>query len=220
MKNINSSDIDDSPKHNAFFISIEGIDGSGKSTNVEFIRKYLQDNGCEVIVTREPGGTPIGEQIRQLLLNSKSMDSITELLLMFASRQELISNVIVPNLKKGISVIADRFTDSSIAYQGGGRNIGVDKVAKLFSLLVPNITPKLTFLFDVPLEIAVKRVNNHKTKDRIENEPVDFFKRVQDVYYKIAEEEPTRVKVIQTNQSIPQTQAIIVSYLNDLLRHS
>ncbi len=210
----------DDKKARAFFISVEGIDGAGKSTNVEFIRKYLQDKGYAVIVTREPGGTVIGEEIRKLILYGKNIDRVTELFLMFASRQELIKDVIIPNLEKGVSVIADRFIDSSVAYQGAGRNIGVEKVLSLLSLLEPKITPDLTLLFDVPIELAIKRINNNKNKDRIENESIDFFKRIQKAYNKIAVDEPNRVKVIQTNQSIYHTQSIIINYLDKFFKPS
>ncbi len=210
----------DDKKARAFFISVEGIDGAGKSTNVEFIRKYLQDKGYAVIVTREPGGTVIGEEIRKLILYGKNIDRVTELFLMFASRQELIKDVIIPNLEKGVSVIADRFIDSSVAYQGAGRNIGVEKVLSLLSLLEPKITPDLTLLFDVPIELANKRINNNKNKDRIENESIDFFKRIQKAYNKIAVDEPNRVKVIQTNQSIYHTQSIIINYLDKFFKPS
>lgn len=117
-------------------------------------------------------------------------------------------------------MIADRFIDSSLAYQGAGRNIGVEKVSSLFSLIEPSIIPDLTLLFDVPLEVAIKRINNNKNKDRIENESIDFFKRIQKAYNKIAEADPNRVKVIQTNQSISQTQSIIINYLDKFFKHS
>ncbi|HMT02678.1 MAG TPA: dTMP kinase [Burkholderiales bacterium] len=210
----------DYKKARAFFISVEGIDGAGKSTNVEFIRKYLQDKGYAAIVTREPGGTVIGEEIRKLILYGKNIDRVTELFLMFASRQELIKDVIIPNLENGVSVIADRFIDSSIAYQGAGRNIGVDRVLSLLSLLEPKIIPDLTLLFDVPIELAIKRINNNKNKDRIENESIDFFKRIQKAYNKIAADEPNRVKVIQTNQSISTTQSTIINYLDKFFKPS
>jgi dTMP kinase len=201
------------------FISVEGIDGAGKSTHVAFIREYLEDKGFQVVVTREPGGTKLGEKIRDILLHSDSdIHPITELCLLFASRQELISQVIEPNLANGICVIADRFIDASIAYQAYGRNIGRDKLDKIVSLLEPSLITDLTFLFDVPLDMAFNRVSKNKQKDRIEQENSDFFATVQNAYRMIADNEPERVKVITTNQVIEKTQILLASYLSQLIR--
>lgn len=203
-----------------FFISVEGIDGAGKSTHVSFIKQYLEDKGYQVIVTREPGGTPLGESIRNLLLNSKDMHKITELLLMFASRQELLKSVIVPNLESGVCVVADRFLDASIAYQGYGRKIGIEKVSKVIELLEPQLQTNLTFLFNVPLSLALKRVSRNKEKDRIESEGEDFFATVQNSYLRIAEKEPGRVKLINTNQPLEKTQILVAWHLDQLLSSS
>ena len=172
------------------FISVEGIDGAGKSTHVEFIREYLQNKGLEVIVTREPGGTVVGEKIRELLLTSEHMHHNTELLLYFASRQEIIRQVIVPNLEAGVCVIADRFVDASIAYQGGGRELGVDKIKLVYGLLEPTLTTDMTFLFDVPLSLAMDRLSRGRELDRIELESREFFARVQNTYHQLAADEP------------------------------
>ncbi len=201
------------------FISVEGIDGAGKSTHVNFISNYLKDKGYEVVTTREPGGTVLGEKIRDLLLHhNEEIHRITELLLMFASRQQLIAQLIEPNLVKGVCVIADRFIDASIAYQAYGRGIGRDKLDKVISLLEPNYTTDLTFLFDIPLNLAFTRLNKNRQKDRIEQETVDFFADVQNAYQMIAKNEPDRVKVITTNQVKEKTRVLLASYLDQLIK--
>lgn len=199
------------------FISVEGIDGAGKSTHVEFIREYLKSKGLEVIVTREPGGTVVGEKIRELLLTSEHMHHNTELLLYFASRQEIIRQVIVPNLEAGVCVIADRFVDASIAYQGGGRELGVDKIKLVYGLLEPTLTTDMTFLFDVPLSLAMDRLSRGRELDRIELESREFFARVQNTYHQLAADEPLRIKKIMTNHPIAHTREQLVRHLEHLL---
>lgn len=199
------------------FISVEGIDGAGKSTHVNFISEYLQGKGKKVVITREPGGTQLGEQIRNLLLHSSDMHRNTELLLMFASRQELVDKVLCPNLQKGICVVADRYVDASLAYQGAGRELGLHKIRQVMSWLEPMLLPDLTFLFNVPLSLAFTRVDRKKDKDRMEQEGQDFFSRVQNAYLDIAKEEPERMKVIPTNQAKTRTRAQIIRYLDKLL---
>lgn len=199
------------------FISVEGIDGAGKSTHVEFIREYLQNKGLEVIVTREPGGTVVGEKIRELLLTSEHMHHNTELLLYFASRQEIIRQVIVPNLEAGVCVIADRFVDASIAYQGGGRELGVDKIKLVYGLLEPTLTTDMTFLFDVPLSLAMDRLSRGRELDRIELESREFFARVQNTYHQLAADEPLRIKKIMTNHPIAHTREQLVRHLEHLI---
>jgi dTMP kinase len=199
------------------FISVEGIDGAGKSTHIAFISEYLKNLGYPVTLTREPGGTDLGEKIRGLLLNSTNMHKITELLLMFASRQELIHNVIMPNLDNGVCVIADRFIDASIAYQGIGRGLGIDTVEKVISILEPQITTDLTILFDTPLPIALHRVSRSRNKDRIENEADNFFSAVQKAYHDIVKLAPHRVKLISTDQPKEDTQKMIATLLANLV---
>ena len=199
------------------FISVEGIDGAGKSTHVKFIQEHLESHGHKVIVTREPGGTELGERIRDLLLNSSDMHEITELLLMFASRQELIDKVISPNLEQGVTVIADRFIDASTAYQGFGRGIGVDKINMLIKLLEPSLTTNLTFLFDAPLDLACARVEKNQNKDRIEQEEEEFFSKVLNGYYAVAKAEPSRVKIICTDREKAMTRAEIAKHLDELI---
>jgi dTMP kinase len=204
-------------KQRGIFLSVEGIDGAGKSTHVEFIRDYLHSKGLEVVITREPGGTIIGEKIRELLLNSEHMHHNTELLLYFASRQEIIRQVIVPNLEAGRCVLADRFVDASIAYQGGGRMLGVAKVKQIYAMLEPTLTTDLTLLFDVPLSLAMERLNRGRELDRIELESQEFFARVQNTYYQLEAEEPERIKRIMTNQPLQVTRNDILAQLDKLL---
>ncbi len=205
-------------KKRGLFISVEGIDGAGKSTHVRFIQEYLQQNGKDVITTREPGGTELGEKIRDLLLHhNKAMHKITELLLMFASRQELIHNIIEPSLNDGICVIADRFIDASIAYQGAGRGVGIENIKKIISILDPVVNTDLTILFDTTLDVAFGRITRNRNKDRIENETADFFATVQQAYRDIALKDPKRVKIITTDQHIDKTRELIVQQLDILL---
>ena len=200
------------------FISVEGIDGAGKSTHLEFIGNYLETKGIKSIVTREPGGTEIGEMLRDILLHSKhNIHRVTELLLMFASRQELIHNVIMPNLDRGIWVIADRFIDASIAYQGVGRKIGVEAVRQVANLLEPHLQTDLTFLFDVSLDKALRRVAKHGKQDRIEREEEGFFASIQQAYWELAKAEPQRIKVLNTDKTKEETRATISLYLDKFL---
>jgi dTMP kinase len=200
------------------FITVEGIDGVGKSTHVKFIEEYLQEKGFKTITTREPGGTDLGEQFRALLLSNKSqMHRITELLLMFASRQELIANVIAPNLNNGVCVISDRFIDASVAYQGIGRKIGIEKLNNIIALLEPQLVPDLTLLFDAPVDLTFSRVGKHVEKDRIEQEDKNFFIEVQQAYYSIAKKDEQRVKIIKTDQPKDQTRLTIIKYLDNLI---
>lgn len=201
-----------------FFISVEGVDGSGKSSHLPFMQECLEMYGYKVILTREPGGTVIGEKIRDLLLHtSEDMERMTELYLLFASRQELIKNIILPTLEKGVCVLIDRFTDSSLAYQGYGRGIGIDKVEKIIALLEPCLKPDLTLLFDVDLETAAKRLAKNNKSDRMEKESREFFQRVQNGYHAIAKNEPERVKVINTIQTKDESRVEIKKYLEKLL---
>lgn len=199
------------------FISLEGIDGAGKSTHVEYMRSYLQEHGYEVVITREPGGTEVGEALRDILLNAAQLQPTSELLLYFASRQELISQVIVPNLDAGRCVIADRFIDASMAYQGGGRGFAMEKLQQLCALLTPQLTTDITFLFDAPLAVAWQRLQRSRSLDRIEAEPAEFFARVQASYRQLAQAEPQRIKVINTDRPLEQTRQDLTAHLAQLL---
>ena len=185
------------------FITFEGIDGAGKSTHVEGIASFLRARGNAVITTREPGGTPLGERLRELLLNEK-MHLETEALLMFAARREHIAQLIAPALARGEWVISDRFTDASFAYQGGGRQLSLDKLRVLEQWVHADLQPDLTLLFDVPLEVARQRLDKHRTLDKFEQEQQDFFARVRNVYLQRAKEFPDRIRVIDSTRPLEE----------------
>lgn len=183
------------------FITFEGIDGAGKSTHVGGVATYLRGLGKTVITTREPGGTPLGERLRELLLH-ETMHLETEALLMFASRREHIAQLIAPALERGDWVISDRFTDASFAYQGGGRKLSLDKLRALEQWVHADLQPDLTLLFDVPLEVARQRLDKGGALDKFEQEQQDFFAGVRDVYLKRAAQFPQRMRIIDSTQPI------------------
>ncbi|WP_433635157.1 dTMP kinase [Candidatus Profftella armatura] len=201
------------------FITFEGIDGSGKSTHIKYVIELLKKFNINVIFTREPGGTPLGEVLRNLLLN-KLMHPETETLLMFAARREHISRVIKPALKKGICVISDRFTDSSFAYQGGGRRILRNKIKILEKWVHPNIKPDLTLLFDLPLEVAKNRLNIIKSLDKFESKKNDFFYSVRMEYLRLAKKFPMRFRIINSNESIINIENQLQKFLLYFLREN
>lgn len=188
----------------AKFISFEGIEGVGKSTALQSVRDYLEENAISYMMTREPGGTPIAEAIRQVLLNHypEKMNSETELLLMFAGRAQNIHSVILPALERGQWVLSDRFSDSSFAYQGGGRGVPIKHIAELASWVQGDLTPDLTILLDAPAAVGLSRVDSRSAKDRIEIEGVEFFERVRQQYLDRAAKEPERFCVIDSNQNL------------------
>jgi len=188
------------------FITLEGIDGAGKSTHLDWLREALVQRGHEVVVTREPGGTPLGETLRGLLLNHH-MHLETEALLMFASRREHLAEVIVPALQQGKWVISDRFTDASFAYQGGGRGIDEARLGILEDWVQQGLQPNLTLLFDVPLEVARQRLSANASLDRFEQEQQDFFQRVREAYLRRAAQFPARIRVIDSARSLPVIRA-------------
>jgi len=190
------------------FITLEGIEGAGKTTHVPFMVDFLQKNNHEVITTREPGGTELGEKIRDTLLtdNKVVINRDTELLLIFAARAQHLQEVIRPALAKGKTVICDRFTDSSYAYQSGGRGIESDKICRLVQLVHTDLKPDLTLLFDLPVELGLSRANSRSKADRFESETIDFFQSVRDAYLKIAKAEPERVKIIDATNDIQSIQ--------------
>lgn len=193
------------------FITIEGTEGAGKSTARLFILQYLEKLGLKVIVTREPGGTDIAEEIRNVLLhrvNNEVMLAETELLLMFASRAQHIFNRIQPALQSGKWVLSDRYVDASYAYQGGGRGLDHHFIAALDKHVVGGLYPDLTFLLDVPAELGMARAEQRGSqKDRIEQEKIDFFKRVREVYLARAKSDPKRIKIIDASGSLSEVQA-------------
>jgi len=197
------------------FISFEGIDGAGKSTHISFVADYLSGQGKDVVSSREPGGTPLGEKLRDLLLHEK-MHLETEALLMFASRREHIAQVIEPALARGAWVLSDRFTDASFAYQGGGRGLDLAKMDVLENWVHPQLQPDLTLLFDVPLEVARLRLDASRTLDKFEREHADFFNACRNEYLRRARQFPQRIAVIDSTQSMAATRDQIAGALERL----
>ena len=197
------------------FITVEGIEGVGKTTNMEFIHQQLLASGKDVVVTREPGGTPLGEAIRGLLLDPAfaGMDSTCELQLMFAARAEHLAKVIHPALNRGQWVLCDRFTDATYAYQGGGRGIDNKIIARLEELVQGDFRPDLTLLLDVPVEIGLARAGQRGDLDRFEQEKVEFFERVRAAYLELASEHPQRYRVIDAGQPLEQVQQALAAQL-------
>lgn len=198
------------------FISFEGIDGAGKSTHIGFVSSWLRERGLELVSTREPGGTPLGEKLRELVLHEK-MHLETEALLMFASRREHLAQVIEPALARGAWVISDRFTDASFAYQGGGRGLARDKLDALEQWVHPDLQPDLTLLFDVPLEVARARLDATRALDKFEQEKADFFAAARSEYLRRAAQFPRRFRVIDSTQSIAAIQLQLAALLEAIL---
>ena len=190
------------------FISIEGIEGVGKSTNVAHLTGILEGRGHKVLTTREPGGTPMAERIRELLIEhgDEPMPEIAELLLMFASRALHVSNVIQPALAAGTWVVCDRFTDASRAYQGGGRGIPLDDINQLARWVMGDLKPDLTILLDAPVETGMSRAGQRGDPDRFEVERSEFFGRVRDAYLQLAEAEPKRFVIVDATQELESVQ--------------
>ena len=188
-------------KSNPKFITLEGVDGAGKSTCIKFIKKYLTDRGFRYLFTREPGGTVLGEKLRGILLHDK-MDQETETLLMFAARNEHVKLVIKPNLESGVIVISDRFTDATYAYQSGGKNVQMKKITILKNWVHEGLTPDLTLLFDLPIDVSLSRLKSDGNLDKFEKEAADFHRRVRGSYLALAKKEPGRFKIINSNQNI------------------
>ena len=202
------------------FISIEGVEGAGKSTQVSFIQDYLTSLGKIVVVTREPGGTELSEKIRHLLLepSSNSMANDTELLLMFASRAEHVSQVINPALHRGDWVLCDRFLDATYAYQGGGRGIERQRIQQIADWTLRGLIPDLTLLFDLPVELGLERVLERKEDmDRFEQEKIDFFQKIRKSYLKSAKADPNRIKILDASLSIIKIQEQLTQLIKPLI---
>lgn len=201
------------------FITVEGTEGVGKSTNINFLCQLLKDKGIEIVLTREPGGTPLAEELRELLLTPREerVSQDTELLLMFAARAQHIENVIRPALARGAWVISDRFTDATFAYQGGGRGVKVESIRMLESLVQHGLHPDLTLLLDLDVEVGLQRASARSTPDRFEQEKVDFFGKVRAAYLERANNEPNRFAVIDASCAIEEVQsqisAAVLEYL-------
>jgi dTMP kinase len=198
------------------FITFEGIDGAGKSTHIGFVTDFLTSRGKIVVSSREPGGTPLGEKLRELLLHEK-MHLETEALLMFASRREHIAQVIEPGIERGDWVLSDRFTDASFAYQSGGRGMDRARMEALEQWVHPHLQPDLTLVFDVPLEVARQRLDATRTLDKFEQEQADFFSRCRNEYLRRAAQFPDRIAVIDSTRSIEETRTDITRALERLL---
>ena len=198
------------------FITVEGIDGAGKSSHIEWLREYLTAAGHAVVVTREPGGTPLGESLRTILLN-EPMAPETEMMLMFAARAEHLSSVIRPALAQGAWVISDRFSDATYAYQVGGRGVAEHKFAALESWVQDGLQPDRTLLFDVSVETAQARLHDTRILDRFEREASDFHQRVRDAYHQRAARFPQRIRLVTSDVPMPVVREQILSELADLL---
>jgi len=190
------------------FITFEGVDGAGKSTHLSWFADTLRQRGIDVVVTREPGGTQLGEQLREILLN-QTMSIETEALLMFAARMEHIKSVIKPALKLGKWVISDRFSDASFAYQGGGRGLNWDKLTQLEQWVHGELQPDLTLFFDVHVETARQRLASNDSLDRFEQEHADFFERVRSGYHRRIQENPQRYTVIDASKTISDIKLLL-----------
>jgi len=204
----------------AKFITVEGIEGAGKTTQLMFIQHFLARHAIPHVITREPGGTSLGEQIRSLLLTpvEQPMAVDTELLLMFAARAEHVAQVIQPALLHGKWVISDRFVDASYAYQGGGRGVDMARIDALSQWTLRDLQPDLTFLFDLPVELGQERVNKrNQGRDRFEQEKIAFFEKVRHCYLARAQQEPQRIKVIDAAQPIDRVQAQLAELLQTLV---
>lgn len=204
------------------FITLEGGEGAGKSSNLEHIHRRLSAAGKQVIRTREPGGTPLGEQLRALLLDRSqgAMVADTELLLMFAARAQHLGELIVPALERGDWVLCDRFTDATYAYQGGGRGIDPERIRVLEQWVQRELRPDLTLLLDLPVEQGLQRAGARSDPDRFEQEQADFFRRVRDAYRTRAAQEPERFRLIDASRPLPEVQAQIDQVLNAYLAES
>ena len=187
------------------FITLEGVDGAGKTTHIEFIKNYLSDLNINYVMTREPGGTALGEKLRDILLHDE-MNPETETMLMFAARNEHIDKVIRPNLMKGTVVISDRFTDATYAYQAGGKGVKDEKIDILKKWVQEDLRPDLTFLFDLSVEVSIERLNKTRKLDKFEREDKSFHKKIREKYLTLVEAAPERFCVLNSEASIEKIQ--------------
>lgn len=198
------------------FITVEGIDGAGKSTHLAWLERFLQDKGLEVVVTREPGGTELGEALRQVLLDHRQvMHPETEALLMFAARREHLDKVILPALDRGAWVVSDRFTDASFAYQGGGRGVAQSKLENLEQWVHAGFSPDLTVYFDVPVIVGRERLQSTRVADRFEMESNLFFERVRQAYLQRAGQFPQRIRVVDGSRPLAEVKTAIAKIMED-----
>jgi len=204
------------------FITVEGIEGAGKTTQLAFIREVLEAAGKKVLPTREPGGTVLGEEIRSLLLQQRQqgMTAEAELLLLFAARAEHLHQVIRPALASGIWVLCDRFTEASYAYQGGGRGIAWERIAVLENWVQGELRPDLTLLFDLSAEQGLARAGRRGLMDRFESEELAFFQRVRNAYLEQASRHPDRYRIVDASRSVAVVRAEVEAILHPFLRES
>ena len=203
------------------FITVEGIEGVGKSTNVVHLTKAIEARGHTVITTREPGGTPMAERIREMLVEhgDEPMSDVAELLLMFASRSLHVNNVILPALTSGIWVVCDRFVDASRAYQGGGRGIPMEDIDRIAALVLGDLRPDVTILLDAPVELGMSRAGKRGAPDRIETERAAFFERVRECYLGLAASDPDRFVIVDATADMDTVRGNIESIVAALLHH-
>ena len=198
-----------------FFLTLEGAEGVGKSTNIEFITQYLEQRGIDYVLTREPGGTQLGEKIRELLLavHEESMSELTELLLVFAARAQHLDKIIEPALAAGKWVVCERFTDATFAYQGAGRGLSMETIGELESMVQGELRPDLTLILDLDPEIGMQRASNRGELDRFEREQMSFFRHVRQGYLDIAQAEPERCTVIDAAKSLEDVKLDLLAAL-------
>ncbi len=201
------------------FITLEGVEGAGKTTCLKHVEKRIKEAGIDLCVTREPGGTGIGEKIREILLDRGNFEILdeTELLLMFAARAQHLNELIRPTLAADTWVLCDRFTDATYAYQGGGREIAHERIAELEQWVLQGLKPDLTFLLDLPAEVGLERASQRSSPDRFESENIAFMERIRSSYLDIARKEPDRVKIIDSSQALENVLLQIDEVLDDLL---
>ncbi len=201
------------------FITVEGLEGAGKSTNLKVVEEYLAENHISLVSTREPGGTLYGEKMRELLLAhfDEQLEANAELLLIFAARAQHLAQKIIPALERGDWVLSDRFTDATYAYQGAGRDLGVDKVALLEDFVQGELRPDLTLILDLPIEVGMQRVDARGERDRFESEQRQFFEKVRAAYLSRAKASPERYTLIDTSQTREAVKQDIRAQLSGLL---
>ena len=198
------------------FITLEGMDGAGKSTHIPSIVSQIEAGGREVVCTREPGGTPLGESLREILLH-ENMHPETETLLMFAARREHIANVIAPAIAKGACVISDRFTDATYAYQSGAKGVAIAKINQLETWVQGGLQPDLTLLFNVPVEVSLKRLALARTPDKFEREGADFFEKLRNAYLDRAKKDANRFRIINSNQALDTVKEEVKAVIEEFL---
>lgn len=202
------------------FITLEGPEGAGKSTNREFLAEQFRGKGLEVVLTREPGGTPLAERVRELLLapSEELMDSTAELLLVFAARAQHVSGVISPAIQRGAVVLCDRFTDSTYAYQGYGRGFSKERIRFLEEYVLGSLSPDATYLFDLPVSIGMRRASARGRLDRFEQESLDFFERIRAGFLERAKESPSRYITLDASKPLSEVQSDILDSLLPLYK--